>query len=80
MQGEHICTTCGYIGKPKKFKRGSVIIELILWLFLVIPGFVYSLWRLSGKYMGCPKCKDKLMIPTDTPNGKKLVAKQRGSK
>ncbi len=70
---EYICTSCGHIGKPKKWTKGSFIIELVLWCFFLIPGFIYSMWRLTNKVDVCPSCKQTTMIPTSTPMGQKLV-------
>lgn len=50
------CPNCKYEGKGKKFVKGSTIVELFLWLTFIVPGFIYSLWRLSSKYWGCPQC------------------------
>lgn len=57
------CLDCGYEGKAKKYTKGSVVIEIFLWLMLFVPGFIYSLWRItSGRYKGCPDCRsDKVM-------------------
>lgn len=71
-----VCTTCGYHGVPEKTTRGSFIMELILWLIFIVPGFIYSIWRVTTKEGVCPKCKNKTMIPTDTPIGQKLTAQK----
>ncbi len=51
------CPNCQYEGQPKKFIKGSIIIEILLWILGIIPGLIYTLWRRSTKYEGCPKCK-----------------------
>lgn len=51
------CPNCGYVGKPKKFTKGSILIEVVLWLMFLVPGLIYSIWRLTTKYEGCPRCK-----------------------
>lgn len=68
-----VCTTCGYVGNPQRITKGSTLIELILWLCFLIPGLIYSLWRLSSKYDACPKCKGVSMIPVDSPIGQKTI-------
>jgi hypothetical protein len=75
---KYICANCGYLGEPKKIKRGSPIIEIFLWLFFIFPGLLYSLWRLITKVEACPKCKAPNMIPEDTPKGQELIAKYYG--
>lgn len=64
---EKICTTCGFKGSPKRFTKGSFIIELGLWLCFLVPGLIYSIWRLASRYEGCPKCHGSAMIPLDSP-------------
>jgi hypothetical protein len=72
---EYVCTQCGYVGRPTRVTKGSIAIELVLWLFLIIPGLVYSIWRLTSRFDACPACKQPTMIPTDTPVGRKLTGK-----
>lgn len=68
-----ICKECGYHGKMKKHTKGSFIIEVFLWLMLLVPGIVYSLWRVTSKIKICPKCKSDKIIPLNSPAGKKLA-------
>lgn len=70
---EMICANCGFKGVPKKVTKGSIFIELILWLFMIVPGVLYTLWRLTSKHKACPKCLAMNMVPLDTPKGKKLL-------
>ena len=51
------CPNCGYEGKAKRYTKGSLLVEIILWLCFLLPGFLYSCWRLSTRYWGCPECK-----------------------
>lgn len=78
MAREMICSNCGFTGNPKKKVRGSIFIELILWLALIVPGLVYSIWRLTTKQSACPKCGALYMIPLDSPRGKKLAVEFGG--
>lgn len=75
--GEMICPNCGTRGTPKTITKGSMGIELILWLCFLIPGLIYSIWRLSSKQQGCPSCDQVGMININTPNGRLLVEKLR---
>lgn len=74
---EYICKNCGFVGKPKKQAQGNIIIEIILWFLLIIPGLVYSFWRILTKQPVCPKCKSLDIIPVDTPQGQTLFNKQK---
>jgi hypothetical protein len=40
MAGQMICTNCGYTGWPKTVTKGSVFIELVLWICLLFPGLI----------------------------------------
>jgi len=69
-----ICTTCKYQGSPIKVTKGSFLIELGLWFLFILPGLIYSLWRLSSRYDACPKCHIASMIPLETPKGQALAS------
>lgn len=51
-----LCKKCGTVGAPKMHKRGTVSLELLLWLCLLVPGFIYSMWRLMTRYQTCSHC------------------------
>jgi hypothetical protein len=50
------CPNCKYEGNGKYITKGSVAVELVLWLLFLFPGLVYSIWRLSTKKWVCPEC------------------------
>lgn len=75
MAKEMICTECGSIGVPKKITKGNFFIELILYLTFIIPGIIYSIWRLTNTALICRKCGKESMIPTDSPRGIELKKK-----
>jgi hypothetical protein len=77
MRGEVICTTCGYVGKVKKLTKGSIWIEMALWLFFLIPGLLYSFWRLTSKQDVCSQCNNPTIIPVSTPKGQELLNKSK---
>lgn len=72
-QKELICTQCGNIGKSKKVAKGSTGVELVLWLCFIIPGLIYSIWRVSSYHNACRVCKNTNLIPLDSPMGKKKL-------
>jgi hypothetical protein len=39
--------------------------EVFLWLLFLLPGFIYSIWRLCARYQGCPMCGEKNLIPME---------------
>jgi hypothetical protein len=72
-----ICQQCGWIGKPKRHTDGSMLIELVLWLMLILPGLIYSLWRLTTRRKVCACCQSGLIIPCRSPRGLQLVEIRR---
>jgi len=56
------CPNCNYVGKAKRFIKGSMLIELILWLCFIIPGLIYTIRRSSSRYYGCPKCTYQYVV------------------
>lgn len=73
-----ICTSCGFHGAAKLHTRGSILIEIVLWLAFIIPGVIYSLWRLTTRGQVCPKCASPSMIPISSPRGGKLLREYAG--
>jgi hypothetical protein len=67
-----ICTTCGArTDTPQSQTKGSFAIEVVLWLALIIPGLLYSLWRQSTRRKVCPTCGNATLILANTPDGRK---------
>lgn len=53
--------------------KGSTRVEIILWLCLLIPGLIYSVWRLSSRLEGCPSCGNTSLIPRTSPMAQKFL-------
>jgi hypothetical protein len=64
------CKKCGNVGPTKATMKGSFAIELVLWLFFLLPGLVYSIWRLTTKGRGCSVCGSDDVIPANAPLAK----------
>ena len=63
MNREIHCLECHYEGKYKKITKGHFLLELFLYLIFIIPGVLYTLWRVSaGRYKGCPDCLSPKVI------------------
>lgn len=73
MAKEMLCKNCGTIAKPKRVTKGSFFIELVLWICFIIPGLIYSLWRLTTRHDACPSCGEPGMIPLDSPVARKIL-------
>jgi hypothetical protein len=70
------CTRCGAVGIPRSLTKGSILIEIALWLVFLIPGIIYSLWRLSTRAPVCPQCCSPEIIPTTSPRAQSLMRQQ----
>jgi hypothetical protein len=68
------CPNCGTVGPAKTRVKGSFAIELLLWLCFLVPGVIYSIWRLTTKEAVCPSCGAPNMIPADSPKARAALA------
>jgi hypothetical protein len=69
-----VCSNCGSVDDVKSYTPGSILIELVLWIAFIIPGLVYSFWRLSARKEVCAACGSANLVPADTPAGRRLIA------
>ena len=67
-----LCRRCGTEAKPKTQVKGNVLTELVLWLFFLLPGLIYSIWRLTTKTKVCPACGSEELVPPDSPVGRQM--------
>lgn len=75
----HFCTHCGFVGFPTTFTKGSFVIEIALYFVMILPGILYTLWRLTSRYSGCAKCLTPNMIPATSPVAKAALAQRAQS-
>jgi hypothetical protein len=68
------CTACGSVGWGKRVTPGSFGIEAVLWLLLIVPGLIYSVWRLASRHNACAVCGSKAIIPSDSPIARAVLA------
>lgn len=69
----HICTNCGtVVTEPKTNTKGYFVLEIILWLCYVIPGVIYTTWRLTTRSKICHSCGSANLVELDSPVGKRL--------
>lgn len=70
-----ICATCGTVGQLKTVTPGSILIEIVLWLCLIIPGLIYSIWRHTRRHRACAACGASTLVPVTSPAGQQLLAR-----
>ena len=69
-----VCPNCGHYGPTKTKTRGSILIEIVLWICFIVPGLIYSIWRHTSRKQVCSACGSETLVPADTPVGRKLLA------
>lgn len=62
IPNKYFCNSCKNY-TPKALKKGNGWIELVLYLFYLVPGIIYSIWRRSGQPNVCPVCKTAGLVP-----------------
>jgi len=72
-----ICARCGTVGDTKRHTKGSLLIELVLWLCFLVPGLIYSIWRLTTRRDVCRACGSDAPIPRNTPVGQAIAQGNR---
>jgi len=75
--GAKYCSHCGTVARPVTRTQGSFIMEVFLWLCFLLPGLIYSIWRLTTRATVCPGCGMPNMLPLDSPHAKAALAAQR---
>ena len=65
------CSSCHSFTSGKKETRGHFAIEVFMWLLLIIPGIIYSVWRQSSKHITCSQCGASNLIAFNAPKAKK---------
>ena len=73
MAKQKLCTNCLTVAAPKRRTPGSFLIEIVLWLCFLVPGVIYSLWRVSARHFVCPACGSREIVPVDSPRAKQLL-------
>lgn len=79
--GKKHCMTCGSEDVPKVVTKGGTLIELILWLCFIVPGLIYSIWRVGSRHGACAQCGSVTLVPIDSPAAatqRKAMAPENG--
>ena len=70
---ESLCVDCHTIGKPRKVIKGNVVAEIFLWCLFLLPGMIYTVWRLSTRHLACRACGGSTLIPVDAPRARQIL-------
>lgn len=69
--GRLYCPQCGTVSNGRRHVPGSILIEILLWLCFLIPGIIYSIWRLSSAKKACSSCNASGLIPVTSPRARR---------
>lgn len=60
---KYYCNSCHNLS-PTALRKGSTLIEIVLYLAWIIPGIIYSIWRRGSAPNVCPLCKKTGLVPS----------------
>ena len=72
------CPHCGTVDVPVRESRGSFGLEVVLWLCFLVPGIIYSVWRMNSDYDACRKCGQGGLLPLDSPRAQAELRRLNG--
>ena len=75
-----VCTRCLNKVIPKFQTKGSTGIEVILWLFALVPGLIYSIWRRTNELRVCPSCESPDLVPYESERAKSIFGADKWEK
>jgi hypothetical protein len=70
--GMAVCMRCEETRVPNDSAKGSLALEILLWVCAILPGVVYSIWRRTTQTPSCPVCGSKELIPAHVPKGERI--------
>jgi len=59
------CPACGLVARGMPVPRGRLSLELLLWMAFLLPGLLYTLWRVSNPHRVCVSCHHAGLLPLD---------------
>jgi hypothetical protein len=73
MKDLYICKSCFAIATPNVKKKGSLTVEIFLWALFLVPGMIYTSWRLLKREKTCPVCSSASVISMNSAKGTKFL-------
>jgi hypothetical protein len=74
---KYVCMECGCQRDPINAKRGSLVVEIFMWLLFlpavvysflyILPGAIYSIWRWVRRHQVCSNCRNPSIVLTSSP-------------
>lgn len=75
-EGRFYCTSCSAVNNGHRHVPGSTLVELLMWVCFLLPGLIYSVWRLSAAKKACNVCNATELIPVDSPRARRELGRE----
>ena len=73
-----LCTACNETAEPDTVIAGSDLVEMLAWLCLAVPGWLYCWWRHSARLKVCAHCgSDSLIREARAAQARRLQTEPR---
>ena len=69
-----ICADCGSREDPVLANRGMLWVEILMWLSLILPGVIYSVWRRARRRWVCSYCGNPSMVSIYSARARSMIA------
>lgn len=77
FQKEKLCPHCYYQGKFTKRLGGNAAVELLLYMFFILPGIVYTSHRHRSSKDICPECDQDQGLPIKSKRAIELLEQRK---
>jgi len=74
---DQICCDCGYRGMPLTKLYGRLCAEILLGALLIVPGYIYSVWRINTRYPRCATCGSSRAVPASSTIGRRKMRERQ---
>ena len=68
-----VCESCNEQTMSVTKMKGTMLINIVLLVCMVVPGVLYFVWRLTTKHKACGSCGSDQILPINSLKGKKLL-------
>lgn len=75
MRANSFCIQCHENAPSKNVTDGYFLLEVALWAFFIVPGILYSLWRLTTRHKACRACGSANLVPSHSDRAKAEIAR-----
>jgi hypothetical protein len=70
------CKRCGTVGEQEFYRKGSLLLGVVLLCCFILPGILYFIWYFGAGYWGCPRCQAEEIVPVDSPVARQALGAQ----